>query len=363
MTHKETKEEESKTNSETKVRITGSMVESSKKKKLKRFDFVTEKGDHVHFTKEQIKEQKRIEESVKAKIKYDKYCDKMLNRRVQSRITNCDVLTKKGPITLKVYRDDGTDEVIPNFKANDLHLNKNGEPDKTEQEMGIDFSKTLEEHDPLNKMNDLARKKRKHADEIHDYFRPTKRYKSLVQYEDHPAGIVLNEPCLELRIDYNKPLGEQDPLDKLNDLARKKRKHADDIHDCFKYTKSSHQRQDFVTIEYFGDFTNKMLYTVQEIFFRLHQGHGLDDYAKTFSSFLLAEGEIVGSVPEPFSLSVDLNIKSSKCKLAEDKFSFVSLKTVQLQLFSLVDNFKLNDVDLLLEAEMKCFSSRRFTRR
>ncbi|GKG35386.1 hypothetical protein Tco_0440540 [Tanacetum coccineum] len=41
--------------------------------------------------------------------------------------------------------------------------------------MGIDFSKTLEEHDPLNKMNDLARKKRNHADEIHDYFRPTKR--------------------------------------------------------------------------------------------------------------------------------------------------------------------------------------------
>ncbi|GJS24293.1 retrovirus-related pol polyprotein from transposon TNT 1-94 [Tanacetum coccineum] len=33
------------------------------------------------------------------------------------------------------------------------------------------------------------------------------------------------------------------------------------------------------------------------------------------------------------SLSVDLNIKSPKCKLAEDKFSFVSLKTVQLQLF------------------------------
>ncbi|GJY24180.1 retrovirus-related pol polyprotein from transposon TNT 1-94 [Tanacetum coccineum] len=70
-----------------------------------------------------------------------------------------------------------------------------------------------------------------------------KKFKSSVQYEDHPAGTVLNEPCL---------------------------------------------------------------------------------------------GEIVGYVPEPFSLSVDLNIKSPECKLAEDKFRFVSLDTVQLQLFSLI---------------------------
>ncbi|GJV89685.1 retrovirus-related pol polyprotein from transposon TNT 1-94 [Tanacetum coccineum] len=129
------------------VRLTGCMVESSKKKHLKKFDFVTEKGDHVHLTEEQIKEQKRIEESLKAdmakkekelgkeelvnllgikvvtnvykaKIKYDKYCDKMLNRRALGKIINCDVLSKgKGPITLKVYRDDGSDETIPNFKA------------------------------------------------------------------------------------------------------------------------------------------------------------------------------------------------------------------------------------------------------
>ncbi|GJX70013.1 hypothetical protein Tco_0307184 [Tanacetum coccineum] len=35
----------------------------------------------------------------------------------------------------------------------------------------------------------------------------------------------------------------------------------------------------------------------------------------------------VGSVPEPFSFLVDLNIKSPKYKLAEDKFSFSQLKT------------------------------------
>ncbi|GJS34480.1 hypothetical protein Tco_0532862 [Tanacetum coccineum] len=56
------------------------------------------------------------------KLQYNKCCDKMLNRRPASRITNCDVLTRKGPITLKVYREYGISEIIPNFKANDLHL-------------------------------------------------------------------------------------------------------------------------------------------------------------------------------------------------------------------------------------------------
>ncbi|GKE07959.1 hypothetical protein Tco_1411510 [Tanacetum coccineum] len=56
------------------------------------------------------------------KLQYDKYCDKMLNRRAASRITNCDVLTRKGLITLKVYIEDGTNEIIPNFKASDMYL-------------------------------------------------------------------------------------------------------------------------------------------------------------------------------------------------------------------------------------------------
>ncbi|GKE20282.1 hypothetical protein Tco_1431794, partial [Tanacetum coccineum] len=127
--------------------------------------------------------------------------DKMLNRRAGSKITNCDVLTRKGPITLKVYREDMTSEVILNFKASDLHL-------------GIDLDKPLSEQDPVDKLNDLAKKKRKNADDIHDYFKVNRR-------------ILL-------------------PL-------------------------------------------NEMLYTIQEIFFRLHQGHGLDDHARTFSSLLLAE--------------------------------------------------------------------------
>ncbi|GKE02006.1 hypothetical protein Tco_1389989 [Tanacetum coccineum] len=64
---------------------------------------------------------------------------------------------------------------------------------KTKAELGIDLDNPLREHDPLDKLNDLARKKRKHANDIHDLFRSTKKFKSSVQYGDHPAGIMLNE--------------------------------------------------------------------------------------------------------------------------------------------------------------------------
>ncbi|GJS27898.1 hypothetical protein Tco_0488518 [Tanacetum coccineum] len=41
------------------------------------------------------------------KLLFDKYCEKMLKRKKSPKITNCEVLTKKGPITLKIYRKDG----------------------------------------------------------------------------------------------------------------------------------------------------------------------------------------------------------------------------------------------------------------
>nr|GEU95834.1 hypothetical protein [Tanacetum cinerariifolium] len=139
---KDAKEKKTESVSKPEVRLSGSMVESSKKKHLKKFDFVIEHGENVHLTEEQIKEQKRIEESVKAdlakkevtlgreelvnhlgldvvtnmykaNIKYDKYCDKMLNITNLGKIITGDVLSKgKGPITLKVYTEDGCDETI-----------------------------------------------------------------------------------------------------------------------------------------------------------------------------------------------------------------------------------------------------------
>ncbi|GKC75068.1 hypothetical protein Tco_1125842 [Tanacetum coccineum] len=44
-----------------------------------------------------------VERMYKDKMKCDRYCNKMLNRRAQGKITNCDVLSRgKGPITLKM---------------------------------------------------------------------------------------------------------------------------------------------------------------------------------------------------------------------------------------------------------------------
>ncbi|GKA52863.1 hypothetical protein Tco_1222831 [Tanacetum coccineum] len=203
----------------------------------------------------------------------------MLNKRTESRITNCDILTRKGPITLKVYREDGTSEIIPSFKFNDLHLGEWREVMKacpnitgkgwetiykqigtridyihmTEAELGINLDIPLSKQDPLDKLNDLVNKKRKHADDIHDHFKANKRLKSLVQYKDHFPGIVLNELVFGM-IMFN-----------------------------------SYHRQDFVTIEDMKYFSITMLYTVQEIFFRRHQGLGLDDHVRTFSSLLLVE--------------------------------------------------------------------------
>nr|GFA63848.1 hypothetical protein [Tanacetum cinerariifolium] len=67
----------------------------------------------------------------------------------------------------------------------------------TKAKLGINLDIPLSELDPLGKLNDLPNKKKKHADDIHDYFKANKRLKSSVQYEDHLAGIVLNEPVIE----------------------------------------------------------------------------------------------------------------------------------------------------------------------
>ncbi|GJT58971.1 hypothetical protein Tco_1002504 [Tanacetum coccineum] len=54
------------------------------------------------------------------KLLFDKYCDKMLKRKKSPKITNCEVLTKKGPITLNIYKEDGYEEVISNLKFESL---------------------------------------------------------------------------------------------------------------------------------------------------------------------------------------------------------------------------------------------------
>ncbi|GJS76764.1 retrovirus-related pol polyprotein from transposon TNT 1-94 [Tanacetum coccineum] len=240
MSSKDAEEKGSESDSDDTIYLTGSMVESSKKKKLKKFDFITEGGDHVHLTKEQIKEQKKIKESAK---------DKAAKHEVEVRkeelvdLLGPDMVVKACPNR----KGKGWSIIYGQIQKRIDYLHK------TKAELGIDLDKPLSEQDRLEKLNDLAKKKRKNADDIHDYFRANKRLKSSVQYKDHPARTVLNEPVLGM-IMFN-----------------------------------SYHRQDFVAIEDFGDFLNEMLYTIQEIFFRLHQGPRLDDHARTFSSLLLAK--------------------------------------------------------------------------
>nr|GEW83051.1 retrovirus-related Pol polyprotein from transposon TNT 1-94 [Tanacetum cinerariifolium] len=56
------------------------------------------------------------------KVLYGRYYEKMKKRRQSSKIITCDVLTKKGHMSLKIYRENGTAKVIENLKASDLHL-------------------------------------------------------------------------------------------------------------------------------------------------------------------------------------------------------------------------------------------------
>ncbi|GJW07436.1 hypothetical protein Tco_1569859 [Tanacetum coccineum] len=130
--------------------VPGSMIESSKKKDLKKFDFVTKDGERVHLTKEQISAQKKIKEEAKAKA-----------ARHESEMRKEELINLLGPEV--VNKEDGTSEIIPEFKASDLHLGEWREVVKA-------F--------PNKKAN--------------------KRLKSSVQYEDHPTGTVLNEPVIEI---------------------------------------------------------------------------------------------------------------------------------------------------------------------
>ncbi|GKG35887.1 hypothetical protein Tco_0441041, partial [Tanacetum coccineum] len=114
------------------------------------------------------------------------------------------------PISLKVYKEDETIEVIANFKVNDLHLAEWREVvqdcperkekgwktiygliktrmeylDQTKKELKIDFNKPLKEQDLLNELNDLANKKRKRTGDSTDHSRSTKKHKSPVQHEE-----------------------------------------------------------------------------------------------------------------------------------------------------------------------------------
>nr|GEX41073.1 hypothetical protein [Tanacetum cinerariifolium] len=109
--------------------VTGSMVKTYNKKKLKKFDFVTEDGRHIHLSEEQINKQKKLEEEAKAEA-----------AKHEGKVRKAELIDLLGP--------------------------------------------------------EVVHKKRKHADDIHDYSKATKRLKLSSDYGDHLPGNVLNEPVL-----------------------------------------------------------------------------------------------------------------------------------------------------------------------
>nr|GEX50129.1 hypothetical protein [Tanacetum cinerariifolium] len=120
FSHEEADEEESESESDAEVRMTSSLKKIKQRVKADVAKAKIQKG------KEELIDLVGldvVEKMYKYTVKYDKYCFKMLNQRASGKITNFDVLSRgKGLITLKVYMDDGFDEIIQNFKASDLHL-------------------------------------------------------------------------------------------------------------------------------------------------------------------------------------------------------------------------------------------------
>ncbi|GJS01357.1 zf-CCHC domain-containing protein [Tanacetum coccineum] len=55
---------------------------------------------------------------------------------------------------------------------------------QTEKELKINFNKPLKEQDPLNELNELANKKRKRTSDSTDHSRSAKKHKSSVQHEE-----------------------------------------------------------------------------------------------------------------------------------------------------------------------------------
>ncbi|GJX01818.1 hypothetical protein Tco_0185731 [Tanacetum coccineum] len=101
-----------------------------------------------------------VEKMYRDKVKYNKYCLKMLNGRDLGKITNCNMLSRgKGPITLKKEvmhacpkrTGAGWTTIFTQMRQrlDALH--------KAETELELDLTKPLEEQDPILKLNVLLR--------------------------------------------------------------------------------------------------------------------------------------------------------------------------------------------------------------
>nr|GEW20435.1 integrase, catalytic region, zinc finger, CCHC-type, peptidase aspartic, catalytic [Tanacetum cinerariifolium] len=95
------------------------------------------------------------------KLIFDKYCDKMLKRKKSPKITNYEVLTKKGHIIINIYKEDMSNEVISNLKDKDLKISD--EKTKSKDNDKGSRSKIIK-----HKGTSLQRRQRQRIQELND---------------------------------------------------------------------------------------------------------------------------------------------------------------------------------------------------
>nr|GFB47205.1 hypothetical protein [Tanacetum cinerariifolium] len=140
------------------------MFESSKQKRLKKFAYVNKQGESFLMTEEEIKNQKKVEQHIKVdltkkevELGREELVD-LLRLEVVENVCKAKMKTRGGWTT--IYS-----QIHTTLKK--LH--------KAKAELKLNFRKPLGEQDPIIKLNELSKKKTKHADDLHEYFMSTKR--------------------------------------------------------------------------------------------------------------------------------------------------------------------------------------------
>nr|GEU66175.1 reverse transcriptase domain-containing protein [Tanacetum cinerariifolium] len=90
--------------------VTGSMVEPSRIKKLKKFDFITKDGRHIHLTEEEINHQKKLEEDAKDEA-----------AKQEREVRKADLVNLLGPEVVNKYYNDNLQVMSsPNHPTSDI---------------------------------------------------------------------------------------------------------------------------------------------------------------------------------------------------------------------------------------------------
>nr|GEW12504.1 hypothetical protein [Tanacetum cinerariifolium] len=90
----------------------GEHIKKDKGKKVLSSEEAEKEREHIHLTEEQVNHQKKLDEKAKAGA-----------AKQEGEAKKAGLIDLLGPeIVHKYYKEDGTSEVIPSFKANDLHL-------------------------------------------------------------------------------------------------------------------------------------------------------------------------------------------------------------------------------------------------